>query len=200
MKIDRLLSPWGHQHLPIFWIPGLLKATMDDIHDPDDWLNVFPRISQFFALASPGMLSNFIPGHSTHFLLNMLIFSILKKIIHIFLFGCAKSQLQHVRSSSQTMDRTWVPCTGSMASQPLDHQGSPSWCLNLPTSLAVLSLLISLQVNHCSGILLPARILSWGQGLLVRDQKTPDLVLMLVGYVSLNNLRIPCALLSSSVK
>ena len=65
----------------------MLKATMDDIHDQDDWLNVFSRLSQFFALASPGMLNNFIPGHSTLFLLNML--SIFKKVyLYIFIWLC----------------------------------------------------------------------------------------------------------------
>ena len=35
------------------------------------------------------------------------------------------SQLQHVRSSSLDKDQTQAPCTGSVTSQPLDHQGSP---------------------------------------------------------------------------
>ena len=34
------------------------------------------------------------------------------------------SQLQHVRSSSLTRDRTPVPCIGIMGSQPLDYQRS----------------------------------------------------------------------------
>ena len=35
------------------------------------------------------------------------------------------SQLQHAASSSLTSDQTWVSCTGSTVSEPLDHQGSP---------------------------------------------------------------------------
>ena len=34
------------------------------------------------------------------------------------------TQLQHVGSSSLTGDQTWAPYTGTMDSQPLDHQGS----------------------------------------------------------------------------
>ena len=32
----------------------------------------------------------------------------------------------HVGSNSPTKDLTWDPCTGSIESQPLDHQGSPN--------------------------------------------------------------------------
>ena len=46
-----------------------------------------------------------------------------------------------VGSSSLTRDRTWDPCTGSMESWPLDHQGSPDWCL-----LNLLNLRIQLHV------------------------------------------------------
>ena len=46
--------------------------------------------------------------------------------LKIFLFfGCARCYVLHVVSSSLTRDRTQVPCTGSMVSYPLDHQGSP---------------------------------------------------------------------------
>ena len=46
--------------------------------------------------------------------------------LKIFLFfGCARSYVLHVVSRSLTRDRTQVPCTGSMVSYPLDHQGSP---------------------------------------------------------------------------
>ena len=45
--------------------------------------------------------------------------------IFIYLFGCPRSQLQHVGSSSLTRDQTWAPCTGSLQSQALDHQGRP---------------------------------------------------------------------------
>ena len=57
--------------------------------------------------------------------------------IYIYLFGCAGSQLQHsgslvlvfqllvVKSSSLTRDQIQATCTGSMKSQPLDHQVSP---------------------------------------------------------------------------
>ena len=34
--------------------------------------------------------------------------------------------LQHVGSRSPTRDRTRAPCIGSVESQPLGHQGSPS--------------------------------------------------------------------------
>ena len=44
----------------------------------------------------------------------------------IYLFGCARSWLQHVGSSSLTRYRTWAPCIGSVESQPLDHVGSLS--------------------------------------------------------------------------
>ena len=37
----------------------------------------------------------------------------------------------HVGSSSSTRDRTWAPCTGSMESYPLDHQGSPKWVFHI---------------------------------------------------------------------
>ena len=43
----------------------------------------------------------------------------------------ADSLLQHVGSNSPTRDRTWAPCTGSMESYPLDHQGSPTFALTL---------------------------------------------------------------------
>ena len=32
----------------------------------------------------------------------------------------------HVGSNSPTRDQTQVPCTGSVESYPLDHQGSPA--------------------------------------------------------------------------
>lgn len=51
---------------------------MDDIHNQNDSLNVFPGISQFCPLASPSVLSNFILGHSKSFLLNMPIFLLLR--------------------------------------------------------------------------------------------------------------------------
>ena len=49
-------------------------------------------------------------------------------IICLYLCGCARSQLQHVGSSSLTRDGTRAPCVGRMESQPVDHQGrSPSY-------------------------------------------------------------------------
>ena len=39
--------------------------------------------------------------------------------------GIQDLQLQHVGSSSQTMDRTQAPCLGSLESYLLDHQGNP---------------------------------------------------------------------------
>ena len=51
---------------------------------------------------------------------------------NIYLFGssgsqlwCENFQLQHVGSSSLTRDQIWIPCLGTVESQPLDHQGSP---------------------------------------------------------------------------
>ena len=43
----------------------------------------------------------------------------------IYLFGFAKSQLQHVGSSSLTRDHTQAPCFGSTEAKLLDHQASP---------------------------------------------------------------------------
>ena len=43
-------------------------------------------------------------------------------------FSCGMRTLScgmHVGSSSLTRGRTWAPCTGSVESYPLDHQGSP---------------------------------------------------------------------------
>ena len=57
-----------------------------------------------------------ISGESTSF-------SLFKK--YSYLFGCARSYLLHVVSSSLTRDRTQVPCTESVVSYLLDHQGSP---------------------------------------------------------------------------
>ena len=84
----------------------------------------------------------------------LLFFFFLKIYLSIY-FGCSRSQLwhtgsslwhvgsstaahrifscgmrtfscgMHVGSSSQTRDQTQAPCTGSMESYPLDHQGSP---------------------------------------------------------------------------
>ena len=48
-----------------------------------------------------------------------------KSILFKNLFGCTKSQLWYMGSSSQTRSQTWAPCIGSSESQPLDHQGSP---------------------------------------------------------------------------
>ena len=58
------------------------------------------------------------------------------KNIYLFsyLFGCTRSQLWHVRSSSLTRDQTWAPCIRSAESQPLDHQGSPSNSVLIVTS------------------------------------------------------------------
>ena len=43
------------------------------------------------------------------------------------IFSCGVwTWLWHVGSSSLAGDWTWAPCIGSMASQPLDQQGSPS--------------------------------------------------------------------------
>ena len=59
----------------------------------------------------------------------------LKKIyLFSYLFGCTRSQLCHVRSSSLTSDQTWAPCIRSAESQPLDHQGSPSNSVLIVTS------------------------------------------------------------------
>ena len=59
----------------------------------------------------------------------------LKKIyLFSYLFGCTRSQLWHVRSSSLTRDQTWAPCIRSAESQPLDHQGSPSNSVLIVTS------------------------------------------------------------------
>ena len=50
----------------------------------------------------------------------------LKIYIFIYhLFGCAKSSLRCVGSSSLTRDWTWASCIGSMEFQPLDYQRSP---------------------------------------------------------------------------
>ena len=44
--------------------------------------------------------------------------------IYIYMFlGCTGSQVQYAGSSSPTRDQTWLPCTGSAESQPLDHLG-----------------------------------------------------------------------------
>ena len=45
--------------------------------------------------------------------------------LNIYLFGCTRSQLWHVGSSSLTRDGTQAVCIGSAGSQSLDHQGSP---------------------------------------------------------------------------
>ena len=54
-------------------------------------------------------------------------------------------QLQHMRSSSLTRDRTQTPCIGSTASEPLYHQWSPfciflTWLLKVPGANTIISL------------------------------------------------------------
>ena len=46
-------------------------------------------------------------------------------VFYLYLFGCARSYLWHVGSSSLTRVQTQVPCIGSSKCQQLDHQGSP---------------------------------------------------------------------------
>ena len=42
--------------------------------------------------------------------------------IHVYL-GCTGSQVQYAGSSSRTREQTWLPWTGSVEPQPLDHLG-----------------------------------------------------------------------------
>ena len=78
--------------------------------------------------------------------------------VHLFVFlmyssGCTRPQFQHVGSSSLTRDQTRAPCTGSLESQPLDHQGSPcAHLLNIldtdfSQSLSILTC-VCLQPKH----------------------------------------------------
>ena len=105
-----------------------------------------PRLLQWQAgplplchLGGPKLLTTFLQMNQ-HFSVHTF-----KK--HIYLFGCARSQLRHesslvaafriftwglrtvklqpVGSSSLSRDRTRAPCPGSTESQPLDPQGSP---------------------------------------------------------------------------
>ena len=62
----------------------------------------------------------------------LLCFSVIiffQPIIHffksMFLFGCTGSSLQHIGSNSLTQGQTQTTYTGSIESQPLDHQESP---------------------------------------------------------------------------
>ena len=48
-----------------------------------------------------------------------------------FICGICNLQWWYVGSSSLTMYGTCAPYTGSLESEPLDHQGSPSHCLFL---------------------------------------------------------------------
>ena len=43
----------------------------------------------------------------------------------ICLLSCARPQLQYVEPSTLSTGHTQAPCTGSMESQPLHHQGVP---------------------------------------------------------------------------
>ena len=76
------------------------------------------------------------------------------KIYFIYLFGCAGSQLrrtgsslQHEGSCSLTRDRTWAPCIGSVASQPLDHQGSPRRSILLTNFLLYNTILLTIDTR-----------------------------------------------------
>ena len=47
-------------------------------------------------------------------------------ILYIYIYvcmylGCTRSQVQYAGSGSPTRDQTWLPCTGRVESQPLDH-------------------------------------------------------------------------------
>ena len=41
-------------------------------------------------------------------------------VFNMYLFGCTRSQLRHVGSTSLT----WDPCSGNTESQQLEHKGS----------------------------------------------------------------------------
>ena len=77
--------------------------------------------------------------------------------IYFYLFGCTRSSLQHVGSSSLTKDRTQTPCVVSSVSYPLDHWASPH-CSFYPSC--------SYCFEHCLGLLafLPTKYLPpiWG--------------------------------------
>ena len=56
------------------------------------------------------------------------LFFFFSKYLVIYLtnvFGFIESWWQHVGSSFLIRDGTWMPCNGSVESQPLGHQGSP---------------------------------------------------------------------------
>ena len=64
--------------------------------------------------------------------------------ISVYLFDCAKFQLQCVESNSLSRDRTQAPCFGSTKSQTLDCQGSPCNILNC-------LMLYTSNILDCSG-------------------------------------------------
>ena len=94
------------------------------------WWTGRPGVLQFMGSQSWTRLSHWTELNNV---ITLLPHRVLKIHLLIYLAGpglsCGmwdlQSSWQHVGSCSLTRDQTQAPCTGSVESQPLDHQGSP---------------------------------------------------------------------------